>query len=76
MIITQSSTADALLSDLKKVLEQRIKDLKERIVKEAVAGFEKELREIVGRVTLDLSSYYSVERLGGDLRITVHIQKD
>lgn len=49
---------------------------REEVVKQATAEFDKRIRKIVGTVAVELSNYYSVQRLGSDLLITVKLTKD
>jgi hypothetical protein len=55
-------------------IAKHVTNLKERVITDAVNQFEKDLRAKMGTVALNLANYYSVERMGGNLVITVRLE--
>lgn len=50
--------------------------IKEEVIAEAKQNFEKKIREAVGNIAFSLAEMYSMEILGGNLVITVRIDKE
>ena len=50
-------------------------NVKEQVIKDALAAYEKELRSKLGDFAIRLSDYFSVERLGSDVMIHCKITK-
>jgi len=61
--------------DILKALENTITEARQRVVKQAVEQFEKEIRVAVGQVAVSLANYYTVERIGAQLLIRVQMEK-
>jgi hypothetical protein len=52
-------------------LRNEVKEATDRIIQEAKDKLDKEIRVIVGNLALSVSDYFSVDRVGGEMRITV-----
>jgi hypothetical protein len=52
-------------------MRNAVKEATDRIIQEAKDKLDKEIRIIVGNLALNISDYFSVDRFGGDIRITV-----
>jgi len=78
MIQPTTSVAESIEArmtrELHKGITERFEQIREQIVADAKQKFENELRAALGNVAINLASYYSVERIGGDLRITVKLE--
>lgn len=77
MIQLPETTFDQqIMNSIHNALVARIEKIRADIIKHAEAEFDKAVREAVGTVAINLTSYYSLERLGtGELRITVKVGK-
>lgn len=64
-----------IMRDLHEAVIKQVADIRCRVITEASKKFEDELRTLIGSVALNLSTYYSVERIGGNMVITVKIEK-
>ena len=53
------------------MLQTRIAEATDIVIKEAVAEFEAKLRRAIAETVMGLSSYYDVERMGSNVVITV-----
>ena len=62
--------------DIQKLIRDRILEAQEAVIKDAVADFEKVIRQIVGKVAINVSNYYSIERSGPNLVITVKVGEE
>lgn len=69
----KKAEAPDLAAKVKEAIESHAKELAEDEIKRAVADFERHLRELVGKVAIAVGSYYSIQRLGTDLVITVKL---
>jgi hypothetical protein len=63
-----------MMREIQKGLQAEFDKVLENIVADAKQQFEKELRAALGSVVCKLSSYYSVERVGGNLMIMVKLE--
>jgi hypothetical protein len=66
---------NTLEESLKQAIQERVNEARERIVQVAVETFEKEVRQLIGSVAVNLSQFYSIQRLGPDLVIHVKMDK-
>jgi len=65
-----ANAESAIMAAIKSEIDRQ----REKVIEEAVAEFEEKVRKAVGQVVLQLSDYYSVERLGAELVIHVKIE--
>jgi len=72
--VPQGTFEDRLMRDFHADIAKHVTNLKERVITDAVNQFEKDLRAKMGTVALNLANYYSVERMGGNLVITVRLE--
>jgi RNA-binding protein YhbY len=56
---------------LRKAVTEVLLEKSEALIKTAVADYEKQMRDEIGRVVLTLSKHYSVEHFGENLVITL-----
>lgn len=63
-----------LMRELLSHFEKEIKGLTEKIITDATQQFQNEVRMAVGKVVINLANYYTVERIGGNLVITVRLE--
>jgi hypothetical protein len=63
---------DQLTASVAEVLNREIESIKERIIEDAKKQFDTEVRQIAAKVAIDLTRYFSVDRLRNDLVITIH----
>jgi len=68
----QKSITRAILHEVKEQIEKA----KEESVSQATEQFQKRVKEIIGNVAMDISSYYSIERIGQDILIRVKFEKE
>jgi hypothetical protein len=66
-----TKTISRLEGTIRQTVNAEIEQVKEDIIKDAVSSFEKQIRKVVGFVTIDVANYYSIQRSGTDLCITV-----
>lgn len=59
---------------IRRALESRIQEAKDRALNIARTDFETSLRKILADVSLQVANYYSVERLGSELLIRVQLE--
>ena len=52
-------------------IAQEIVDVKEEIIQENMKAFEKRIREIVGKVAINVADFYTVERMGTVLSVRI-----
>lgn len=71
-----SISSSELFPELKTALDAHIREASEAAIKRALAEVEKEIRNRVGIIALQLVSHYDVMRRGNDLLITVHLNKE
>ena len=67
----QKSITRAILHEVKEQIEKA----KEEAVAQATEQFQKRVKEIIGNVAMDISNYYSIERIGQDILIRGTLQK-
>jgi hypothetical protein len=72
--IPPTSLEVRMLRTLHDALEEKFKGVTEKVVADAKAQFEKELRAALGAAVLNLAHYYTVERMGENLVITVKME--
>lgn len=68
-------TEDKVIAQIETALKERIAEAKERVIKAALEQLDEEIREAAGKIAINLANYYSVERYGADLRITIYQQE-
>jgi predicted Zn-dependent protease with MMP-like domain len=68
------SLQDGLVSAIKNAVVTAAKEEQERLIVEAVQTFEKRLRTAVGNVAINVSDFFSVQRLGPELVIHVKVE--
>jgi uncharacterized protein YdhG (YjbR/CyaY superfamily) len=68
----QKSITRAILHEVKEQIEKA----KEESVSQSAEQFQKRVKEIIGNVAMDISSYYSIERIGQDILIRVKFEKE
>ena len=56
-------------------VNEQIEKAKEEAVAQAAEGFQKRVKEIIGNVAMDISNYYSIERIGQDILIRVKFEQ-
>lgn len=61
--------------DIQRVLAEQIASAKEEVIKLAVKEFEHRIREVCAKTSINLANYYSVERMGANLLITVKMEE-
>lgn len=66
---------DQLLQSIHDAIQKHIDSAKEQVIKDAVAEFEKSVRESVGKVSISLAEYFSIQRVGQDIIIHATIKK-
>ncbi len=71
-----SNIETTMLEHIKNAVQLRADEIRESIIKEATAQFEKELRQAVGQTAINIANYYSVFRAGSDLHISVRIGEE
>lgn len=62
----------SLLSDIQKAVQREADDLQEEAIRTAVEKFERDLRLTMARTVMSVHEYYSAERIGPNLVITVN----
>jgi hypothetical protein len=67
----QKSITRAILHEVKEQIEKA----KEEAVVQAAEQFQKRVKEIIGNVAMDISNYYSIERIGQDILIRVKFEQ-
>jgi len=63
------------LKQITEVVAGAIRERMESHIREAVRSFEIELRKDVGRIAINMSNNYTIERLGPEMIIRVIIDK-
>jgi hypothetical protein len=63
-----------MMRSIHEALDKKLKELKEQIIRDAITTFDNELRAAVGTAAIKISEYYSMERLGPNLVITVRLE--
>lgn len=67
------TTQETLTSAIHESVARAAKDLQEEYIREATEIFEARLRHQIAITTMQLASFYDVERNGANLRITVRM---
>jgi len=63
--------AAALVPAVESLMQAALIEATEQVIKTAVEDFEKKLRQKLAETTLNVASYYELERMGATLRILV-----
>lgn len=63
-----------LIRHIETAIKETVDAAREQLVKEAVAEFEKQVREIVGKTAINVSNMYSLQRHGNELVIHVKLE--
>lgn len=69
-------SSDDFVAALQRAIEQKIHDAASPIIAEACGKLERSVREQVAGIAATIVRQMSFERLGSDLRITVHFPKE
>lgn len=56
---------------IKAAIGEEIADVKEGFIQESLKAYEKKLREIVGKVAVNVANLYSVEQMGTILHVRI-----
>lgn len=64
---------NTISDEIELALAAAIRQYQEEVVQEATHIFEKRVREVLANTVLTLSNYYTVDRIGANLLITVKI---
>jgi hypothetical protein len=64
---TRWSMEDRILA----AVAQEAADIKEECIQAAVKDFEKKVREVVGKVAINVADFYTVERMGTVLSVRI-----
>lgn len=72
--MTKDAAFDALERALIQAIEGEVAQIREQLIKGAVAMFEREVRVALGRAAIDVTNYFSVQRQGPELVIRVQIE--
>jgi hypothetical protein len=72
--IPQDSIESRMLRELSALLDDQVKKVTEKIIADAQEKFASEMRGKLVSIAINLANYYSVERSGGNLVITVKIE--
>ena len=64
-------TEDSVLRAVNTALQEHLAACKEQVIKDALTDLDKKLRDAAGRIAINLTNYFSVERHGPDLVITI-----
>ena len=72
--LPQETIESRLLREVHVAINNQVLELREWAIANAVKKFEEDLRAKVGTVAINLANYYSVERMGGNLVITVRLE--
>jgi hypothetical protein len=68
----QKSIARAILHEVKEEIEKA----KEEVAAKASEEFQKRVKEVIRNAALDISNYYTIERVGQDILIRVKFEKE
>ena len=55
-------------------IEQRAGEIREEIIEAAVADFRYKITNLILNVAIDVSKYYSIQTMGGEVIVTVRMQ--
>lgn len=66
---------DAIAASICKSLESHLEAAKETAIKKAVTDFEAELRRTIANYAIQMTDYFSVDRVGQDIVIHVKVRK-
>ena len=55
-------------------IEQRAGEIREEIIEAAVADFRYKITNLILNVAIDVSKYYSIQTMGGEVIMTVRMQ--
>lgn len=69
--MSKGLSIETMMETITRQLQVELDEVKERAVKKAVEDFERQLREKMAGYTLNVLSYFSVQRHGSDIVITV-----
>ena len=72
--VPPESFENRLLREMLSALNKEMTKLTEKIIADATADFEKQVRASIGTVAINLANYYTVERQGGNMVITVRLE--
>lgn len=72
--VSSENLEQRLLRELHAALAHEIQKITETVISDAHATFEKEIRAKLGIAAINLANYYTVERIGGNLVITVRLE--
>ena len=64
---TRWSMEDRILA----AVAQEAADIKEECIQAAVKDFEKKVREVVGKVAINVADFYSIERVGTAIHVKI-----
>jgi hypothetical protein len=74
--MTEDKGLKTIEQGLMLAVSNEVKEVTDKIIDKAKADLDREIRAIVGKLALTVSDYFSVERLGRDVRITVLHHKE
>jgi hypothetical protein len=69
----QEDLEQRLLRSIHDALDERVKKIKEQVMADAIVTFTDDMRAAIGTTAIKLSEYYSIERNGVNLVITVNM---
>lgn len=72
--LPQETIESRLLREVHVAINNQVLELREWVIANAVKQFEEDLRAKVGTVAINLANFYSVERRGESLVITVRLE--
>lgn len=59
--------------DIQASIQKQVFETKEKVMKMALQEFELSLRDLLGRTAINIANYFTVERMGQNLVITVKL---
>ena len=69
--MTLTSMKWSMEDRIKAAVAQEIADLKEEFIQNAVKDYEKKVREVVGKVAINVADFYTVEKFGTVLHVKI-----
>lgn len=67
---------DTIKKQIADEIVDRVAACREEVVKSAVAEFDRQVRQEIGHASVAIANYFSVERVGPNLVITIRIEKE
>ena len=72
----QKSIARAILREVNEQIEKAKEEVIANAETVAAAEFQRRIKRIIGNVAMDISNYYSIQRLGDEILIMVKFEKE